>query len=351
MRIAVTGATGLIGAHVVRAAVAAGDDTTAVVRSYSRRDGFDVARTPIAVADVLGPMPPLVNAFSGAETVIHTAATFAFGGDAEALHRVAVQGTENVLRAAAAAGVRRVVVTSSAVVFGYSSAGEVIDDDRGLADTAGQPAYVIAKIEQDRLALDLADRLGLELVLPCPTMSIGETASALGPSNALIVTYLTDPTRSTYPGGCNLVAAADVGEAHVMLAKAGESGAHYLLGSENLLWSQIHARIGVLAGVGGPHWEIGANVAVLAARSQTLLSLLSGRASLSSVEQANMMGRYYWYDHSRAAALGYRPRSVVTALIEAVSWLAASAHIPREARASMHLAEAVHRFRYDEIAQ
>lgn len=350
MRIAVTGAAGLIGAHVVRAAVAAGHSATAVVRESSRLQALVGVDVPLVYADVLGPYGALEVAFDGADTVIHCAANFAYGGDGAALHHVATAGTAAVIAAAAIVGVRRIVVTSSSVVFGYSNDGSVIDESVGLADPAGQPAYVGAKIAQDRDALALAERQGIEMVLACPTMSVGGVAATLGPSNALIVAYIADATRSTFAGGCNIVSAADIGAAHVLLAEKGVAGTHYLLGGENLLWQDIHALVGVLAGVGGPFGEIGARVAGMAAAAEKVRAQLTGKAALSSREQASMLGRYYWYDHARAAALGYRPRPALQALIEAVSWLSASPHISRAHRATMRLHDLVQRYRYGDAS-
>jgi dihydroflavonol-4-reductase len=314
------------------------------VRSTTRRnfpEGVSVVE-----ADVLETPELLAPAFEGADALLHTAATFEYGGDAQALHRIAIAGTENVLRAAAAAGVRRAVITSSSVVFGYSRGAEATDERRELADLAGEPAYVAAKVGQHRLGFTLGERLGLEIVMACPTISVGQTAARLGPSNGLILAYLADKLRCTYPGGCNIVAAADVGAAHVLLAEKGAAGEHYLLGGENLSWPEIHAEIGRLAGVGGPNLEIGANLASLMAGAEELVARIGGRPPYSTREQAGMIGRFYWYDHGRAAALGYAPRPARQALLEALSWLVASRHVPREMRAGIRVAEDVHRFRY-----
>ena len=346
MRIAVTGASGLIGGHVVRAGVAGGHTVTALLRASSGREalvGLDVVSV---AADVLGPVDALTAAVTGAEVVIHTAATFAYGGDAAALHRVAVAGTVNVLDAAAAAGVRRVVVTSSSVVFGYADERRVIDERAGLADPAGQPAYVAAKIAQDAAATARADALGLELVLACPTMSVGGVATTLGPSNAIVTAYLADPMRSTFPGGCNIVAARDVGAGHILLAERGRPGTHYLLGSENLDWSDIHAMIGALTGAGPPRLELSPRIVGLAAAADAWRARLTGAAPATTREQAGMVGRWYWYDHSAAAALGYAPMPARAALIEAVAWLAASPHVSRKVRATLRLHDDVQRFRY-----
>lgn len=345
MRIAVTGAAGLIGAHVTRAAIAAGCEVTALIRATSALDALAGLDVPQVAADILGPIDPLVAAFDGADVVIHAAATFAYGKRAEAIHRLAVDGSANVLRAAAEAGVARVVITSSSVVFGYSSDGRIIDEAEGLADPAGQPAYVAAKIAQDRAVGEQAEALGIALIRACPTMSVGPIATTLGPSNGLIVAYLADPLRCTFAGGCNIVSAEDVGAAHVLLARAGIPGRHYLLGSENLEWAQIHAIVGSLTGVGGPRAEIGAGLARTLAWAEEMRARLAHEPALATGEQAGMIGRYYWYDHSAAAALGYAPRPAAQALLEAVSWLVASRHVSREARAGIRLSDIVHRHR------
>jgi dihydroflavonol-4-reductase len=58
-----------------------------------------------------------------------------------------------------------------------------------------------------------------------------------------------------------------------------------------------------------------------------------------------MVGRYYWYSHGKAAALGYSPAPVREAMVEALSWLAASPHVIREVRTRMRLSPEIYRFR------
>jgi len=276
--------------------------------------------------------------------VFHTAALFAYGGDAPALHALAVAGTENVLRAAARAGVKRAVVTSSSVVFGHSETPAPISEGT-LTDPANEPPYVAAKLSQHRRALELGDALGIDIRLACPTMTLGPTTSRLGPSNGLIVAYLADPLGCTYPGGCNLVAARDIANGHVLIAERGEAGESYLLGGEDLTWQQIHARIASLAGVSPPRLTLNRTLSYLAATAEELRAACAHEPPHSTREQAGMVGRYYWYSHAKAAKLGYAPAPAQQALVETLSWLAASPHISREVRANMHLAADIHHFR------
>jgi dihydroflavonol-4-reductase len=342
MRALVTGANGLIGAHLLRALLLEGAEVTALVRPGANLEG--IAGLPVRriVGDVLDPAS-LAPAADGQDLVFHTAVAFAYWGQDPAVQaRTAVEGSRNVLAAAAEAGVSRVVMTSSSVVLGASTRPEARDEDRTAEDDAGEPAYVLAKIEQEREALVASRRLGVDVVFACPTMSVGPFGASLGPSNGMISGYLADPMRLTWAGGCNIVSVRDVAAGHLLIARAGESGARYVLGSENLRWSEIHTAIAGLAGVSPPCRSASALACYAIALAEESRARLTGKPPLATRAQARMVGRYYWYSHARASALGYAPRPAREALADALAWLAASPHVSREARAGMRLSREAH---------
>ena len=76
---------------------------------------------------------------------------------------------------------------------------------------------------------------------------------------------------------------------------------------------------------------------LLLAAAEELRARIKGQSPIITREQATMLGRYYWYDHSRATALGYVPRPARAAIADAIAWLSAGSHIARETRAGMHL--------------
>lgn len=347
MKLAVTGVTGLIGANVATCAIARGHEVIGVAREQSNAGELETAGVAIRRADIRESSAGLRQAFQGADVLIHAAATFSYHEKADELLAIAVRGSQNVLAAAADAGIRRVVLTSSSVVFGYSLEPEIVTGDALIDDPGGEPPYVSAKIAQERAALALANELGLEILFACPTVTIGPTASTLGPSNGMILAYLADGMRSTYPGGCNIVSARDVGSAHVLIAEAGSPNEHYIVGSANLCWSDLHREIGRLTGVGGPNYELSPSLAWAAAYVEEILARVERRAPLSTRNQAHMLGRYYWYDDKRTRALGYAPAPVSEALVETVSWLVASSHVSREMRSQIRLAADVQRFRFN----
>jgi dihydroflavonol-4-reductase len=342
MKAVVTGANGLIGANLVRALLAAGHQVRGLVRPTSNLASLadlaiDMARGDVVVGEGLD------DAFANAEAVFHTAAHFAYWGVSDAaLEETAVAGTRHVLVAAARAGVRRVVLTSSSVVLGSSATPQPRDERDTLGEEDDEPAYVHAKAKQEREAFVQARELGLELVAVCPTMSVGPHALALGPSNAVITTYLRDALRLTYPGGCNIVSVGDVAQGHILAAEAGVPGERYVLGSENLEWARIHGLIAELSGVPAPHLTANRTGCYVAALTEEFLARLNDRAPSTSRVQAKMVGRYYWYSHAKAATLGYKPRPARQALAEAIAWLAASRHVSRETRATLLLSRDVY---------
>lgn len=343
MKALVTGANGLIGANLVRELLAQGAGVRALVRESSDLAALAGLDVEILRADVSRHPEAVGQAVAGCELVFHTAMHFSYDRRrADELLAAATHGTENLLRAAAAEGVRRVVLTSSSVVFGHSTNPVVLDESSPLASAEGEGAYVSAKIRQDALALELGKSLGLEVVAVCPTVSVGPHGTALGPSNGLIIAYLADPFRLTFPGGCNVVSTADVAAGHWLAATRGGPGQRYLLGSENLTWPALHALIAELAGVEPPQVELNHGLTYLAATAEELRARVAGRTPLSNREQAAMVGRYYWYSHAKAAAIGYRPRPARRALAEALSWLAMSPHVSRELRAGLRLHDEVY---------
>lgn len=336
MRCLVTGATGLVGSHVVRALLPHGGTVRALVRTTSDRGAIAGLPLDVHVGDVLEP-PSLQRAVKDCDVVFHAAAHFAYWGKtSDELDNTALSGTANVLDAAARAGVRRIVVTSSSVVLGYSEHGAVLDEQSSAREERDAP-YISSKIRQDRLALERARELGLEVVLVCPTLVVGPFATTLGPSNAVICTYLRDPLRLTYPGGCNIVAASDVGHGHVLAALRGRPGSRYVLGGENLEWRDLHALISDLSCTYGPSVTASHAGCLAAAVGEEFRSQLSGRPPMTTRQQAGMVGRYYWYSHDRAASLGYRPMPAREALAITLAWLLASPHVPRETRTRLRL--------------
>ena len=119
MQALVTGATGFVGAHLVRALTEAGHQVRALHRASSRLDALAGLTYESALGDVTD-RPSLDAACKGCDWVFHVAAVADYwrNDDVNRMYAVNVDGTQNVLEAARDAGVKRVIFTSSAAAIG-----------------------------------------------------------------------------------------------------------------------------------------------------------------------------------------------------------------------------------------
>lgn len=338
MRVAITGATGMVGAQVTRAALEAGHEVRAVTRDGPAASALSVGgRTVERVTAALTDRPSLAAALTGCDALVHCAAVYAFGAARAAeVEHVNVDGTQAVIEAAADAGLARVVVTSSSVTCGSSS----IPRTRSEADRLGAepvPAYYASKVAQEEVALETAQRRGIPVVLALPTVILGGPFTRLAPSNAIVLRYLLDPTRSTYPGGCNVVDARDVGSGHVTLLERGIAGERYLLGGEDVTWRMLHTVVADLAGLPGPFAEMTAGSAWAVSAGAELWARATGTQPLSTRDEAQTVGRYYWYSSAKAHQLGYAGRPARAAVAASLAWLTISSDLPGWAREGLRL--------------
>src|SRR4051794_40241527 len=128
MRAFVTGATGFVGAHLAQALRRRGDSVRCLVRPTGRRDRLSDVDVEWWTGD-LTDGEGLRRAVDGSDVVFHCAADYRFSaGDPREIYRSNVDGTRNVFAAAAAAGVGRVVYTSSVATLGVHADGQPADE-------------------------------------------------------------------------------------------------------------------------------------------------------------------------------------------------------------------------------
>ncbi len=182
----VTGATGFIGAHLVRRLVAEGRPVRVLCRPGSlgklARIGAHLDVVPGTMTDPAS----LAAATKGAARVFHCAAEVSDWGTLEQFRAVNVRGTGHLLEAARAAGVERFVHVSSFVVFGLPPPREVED---ALPYGTGKDPYTVTKIEAEH-AVFASHARGLPAVVLRPTVVYGNGS-----------TWLEEPIRMMKKGG------------------------------------------------------------------------------------------------------------------------------------------------------
>lgn len=223
MTVAVTGGSGIVGAAVVRHLVEAGEEVRAVARSAnsaSRLSALGASPVPGEVTD----HREMVAAFAGCDCVYHVAGiNETCSRDPAKMYRVNVEGTRTVLRACAAAGVRRMVLTSSATTIGEEK-GEVATEEtshRGhyLSE------YERSKHHAERVAF--AEKTPVEVVAVNPS-SVQGPGRATG-TGKLILQILTGRLPFAVESTVTLVDIDDCARGHLLAATNGTPGERYLL--------------------------------------------------------------------------------------------------------------------------
>ena len=172
MKVALTGATGYTGGALLAALAARGDEVAALARPGARRPP---APARWVEGDLSDPAA-LARLVDGAEAVVHVAAVYRTAGHPDAYYRdVNVDGTARLLEAAAAAGARRFVHTSTVGVHGDVKAAPA-DEDAEMAPT---DVYQRTKAEAEALALDLGRSRGIEVTVVRPGAIYGPAETRL----------------------------------------------------------------------------------------------------------------------------------------------------------------------------
>src|ERR1019366_8278387 len=205
----VTGASGFVGWHVARLLIERGHRVRALVRASSSIPELDVERV---TGDLRDPAS-LARAASGCGLVFHVAADYRlWSKNPHELYQSNVDGTRNTLSAAKAAGVERLVYTSTVGCIGIPPGG-IGDENQpiSLHDMAG--AYKRSKFLAERVALDFA-RDGFPVVIVNPTAPMGDHDFKPTPTGQTVRDFLSGAMPAYIDTGLNVVNVRDVALGH-----------------------------------------------------------------------------------------------------------------------------------------
>lgn len=305
--ILVTGATGLVGSHLVRALRAEERPVRILVRSGSRLD----ALWPLGVEPVEGDLEhpqSLDGAVRGVESVLHAAARVVVHGDEERVLAVNLEGTLSLARAARQAGVRRFVFLSSVAVYGRSGEGAV-DEDSALEPSG---AYSRSKVESERalLAMHAAGELDVRIVRPCIIYGPGDRhfLPSLLPALRLPVVPLPGGGRAL----TSLVHAADVARATLLSwsCQAASGRAYNVTDGQPVRWAQLFRLTARLMGRRPLFLPLPGRPLVLLASALHPVARLAGARAAALLHPGTLRAflRHGRYSIERARReLGYEP--------------------------------------------
>lgn len=236
MKFVVTGASGHLGANVVRALIATG----AKVRGVDVRPGAALAELDVEFVegDVLAPST-LESAFAGADFVLHLAARISIAGDPDgSVRRVNVDGVRNVAEAALAAGVGRMVHCSSLHAFDVGATRGPVRENSPRATDAALPAYDRSKAAGEDELRRVVDR-GLDAVIVNPSGMIGPVDPEPSRMGRVLLAMFRGRMPVAVTGAFDWVDVRDVSAALIAAAEKGRKGENYLVGGHRASVSEL----------------------------------------------------------------------------------------------------------------
>jgi dihydroflavonol-4-reductase len=295
-----------VGGAIVERLLAEGRVVKALARSGdSARTLREVGAEPVR-GDILD-AEALTTAMRGCEVVYHAAGLNALCvRDPSLLFEVNVQGSRDVVRAAAVAGIRRVVYTSSAAALGEArgTVGSETSPHRG----SFLSSYERSKFEAERAVLMTARETETEVVCVSPA-SVQGPGRATG-STRLLLDYLNGRLKAIVDSTISLVDIADCTEGHLLAEVRGQPGERYVLSGATVTVREGIQLLGRLTGINAPVRALPPAVATAAAVAVETAARLRGKTPKVCRDLVRTALHGHAYDGSRAArelGLSYTP--------------------------------------------
>ena len=251
MKTFVTGATGFIGASIVRELLNNGREVRVLVRPTSNLANLKGLDVEMWHGDLLD-SPRLHTGLKGCDVLYHAAADYRLWvRNSDEMYRTNIGGTTAVLEAALENGISRVVYTSSVGTLGNPGNGAPGDEDTKVLQTDMAGPYKKSKFLAEREAEKFVAR-GLPLVIVNPSTPVGPWDIKPTPTGKIIVDFLKRRMPAYLDTGLNLIAVEDCARGHILAEQKGTVGRKYILGNANLSLCDIFRMLQEITGIPAP---------------------------------------------------------------------------------------------------
>ncbi len=329
----VTGASGFIGANLVHELELRGHNVKALLRKNSDTRGLDGSQYEYIEGD-LSNRKALTTAMRGCDWCFHVAASYHLWlRDYAPMYAANVEGTRNVLHAAADAGCSRIVYTSTVgcIAVPIEQNGEVTPTNEECYAALDQMSnhYKRSKWQAEQVALDLAHR-GLPIVIVNPTAPVGPRDVKPTPTGQVILDFLNRAMPAYLETGLNWVHVRDVAVGHILAVEQGRIGERYILGNTtgNLTLQEAFKILEEITGIRAPKLRVPYAVAYAAACVDEAIAKITGKAPKAPLAGVRMAKYKMYFDPAKAIAeLGLPQTPPETALNDAVVWFKANGYV------------------------
>ncbi len=324
----VTGAAGFIGSHVVRELLASNREVRAMLlpgEDARNLDGLDVERVEADLLDA----PALARAMQGVDRVFHLAAVFAVWlPRREKMYEVNCFGSLKLLWAARAAGVEKVVFTSSVAALGLRE-GSVPSDETVPFNQMGRANdYVYSKWLSEHEARTFVDN-GLPIVFCNPTFPFGARDVAPTPTGQILLDIVNGKNKFYFDGGLNVVDVEDVARGHVLAEEKGRTGECYILGNRNISFKEFFELVAEVTGVPLKARKMPIRLMIpIADWMERRADSVTRKPPLFTGGALRYADHHLYFDIGKARKeLDYDPRPIQESIRRAVDWFVERGHV------------------------
>lgn len=315
-----------MGSHIARLLHQQGHTVRILHRPTSKLEALQGIPFESAFGDVTD-AEAVRKAAEGCDVVYHVAAVADYWrSDPKHMYRVNVDGTHHVMQAAKAAGVKRVVFTSSAAAVGFLEDRPADENDRFNQKPELFP-YGYSKYKAEEVVAEAVAK-GLDVVTLNPSVIIGP-----GDLNMISGTFIVQTARyqglTPYTsGGVAVTDVRDVARWHLLAAEKGRSGERYILSTENYSYKDWFNLIAQSIGVGKPRMYVPNFVLPGAVRLIGLLHRLKVSLPLDE-NQVRLGAKRVYFNPSKAwKELGEPQVEMSESIRETFDWYEAHGLIP-----------------------
>ncbi|HSU56917.1 MAG TPA: hopanoid-associated sugar epimerase [Candidatus Dormibacteraeota bacterium] len=329
----VTGASGFIGSNLVHELLARGHRVKALLRRDSDLRGLKGAELERVEGDV-SDSDRLKAAMADMDWCFHVAASYHLWlKDYAPMYAANIEGTRNVLEAAARAGCQRIVYTSTVGCIGVPlPVNDYVtpsDESTPVSERQMSNHYKRSKWQAEQVAAQLA-RKGLPIMIVNPSAPVGPRDVKPTPTGQVIVDFLNRKMPAYLDTGLNWVHVRDVAIGHILAAENGRIGERYILGNAEGNWTMKDAFtiLEQITGVPAPKTRIPYFVALAAAYTDEAISAVTGKPPKAPLAGVRMAKYKMFFNPAKAINdLGLPQTPPRQALADAVEWFRANGYV------------------------
>lgn len=326
----VTGGAGFIGAHLVRLLRESGESVRVLDLTPAGTDETAMAGVEWVQGSILD-AAVVRDAMAGVTRVFHLAADpNLWARDKNHFTAVNLDGTRQVLEAAADAGVRKFVYTSTeSIIKGTRRSDGVVTEEFAVTVDDMPGPYCRSKFLAEQEARAFAER-GLPVVIVNPTLPVGPGDGRVTPPTRMLLDFLNGKNPAYLDFHMNVIDVRDAAMGHLLAAERGRVGERYILGGENLSLTAVLALLGDLTGLEMPSRRVPYAVAWCAAVVSEALAKVTGEPPKAPLTGVRLARTRMEFDSTKTRGeLGLVPRPAREALRSAIADFAARGLISR----------------------